>query len=137
METTHFVTLVVVLGVAQFLLDASTNACRKKLVWNKAQYQLLWHHFLSAFLHFGWLARNKLILLLYIGLSAVTLYFWLSTGYCPITRTFDTACETKPGEYFHDFLYFSGLKELQGFDQLHTILLVTFLLFALLRLRRE
>ena len=93
---------------------------------------LLFHHFLSSFMLYGWLLPNKRLLLLFIIANALMLTEWLIHGHCRLTRYVNQQCSWNPDTPFHDLMWWLGLKNITiGGYTIHVIMTVLFLFLGI------
>jgi hypothetical protein len=110
--------LLIVLFIVQFSIDLSTNECILRLKGKdleKGLSNLFLHHLISIFANFGWLYKNKKILLLNIILILSIFIGWFINKGCFITQNFNVLCDYKHYEMFHDFFYYLNLKTIHPF----------------------
>jgi hypothetical protein len=80
---------------------------------------LIIHHFISIFLHFGWIFNNKTILILYIlSVNIIYVQFLFNDDKCVLTQIENKLCQYKPYRHFTDYFHWIGIKgeKIYGID---------------------
>uniref|UniRef100_A0A6C0KPZ4 Uncharacterized protein n=1 Tax=viral metagenome TaxID=1070528 RepID=A0A6C0KPZ4_9ZZZZ len=103
-----------ILGVIFFIVDISSFNYKNKSVYPI----LLLHHILNIFAQFGFLARDKNVLIIYIFTPLLVILHWATNGNkCFLTEMVNKACGTH--ERFRDIWYLLGFKNLKHYTELH------------------
>lgn len=102
----------IILSVIAYIMDITTNKC-KKLMDALMFYLLFLHHLLTVIIYYGWLSNNKTFLWMYLFVPMIFLLYWkLNNDKCDVSVQFNENCGINKNEFFHDFLYFLGIKHL-------------------------
>lgn len=119
------------------LLSKDTNNCivnSKKPILKL----LIIHHIGSAFLLYGWLFNNYILLLLHILTVLFTTIHWLlNNNKCALTVYINRECEWPEDKPFHDILDMIGLKSIKSWNELwHYIFIITGMLISIFKIYR-
>ena len=126
-----FLYFLLIISFLFFMIDVSTLKC--KIYCNPGFYLFLYlHHLLAAFLYFGWLSKNKSILIFYDFLIFLIILHWFTNDQkCICTQIVNYYCGIADDEGFHDIFYFTGIKQNQWFNNfIYSYLIIAFIYSA-------
>ena len=123
--------ILTILGIGIDFTHRDTQKCIKHKGLHIILF-LLFHHFMSSFMLYGWLFPYKKIQFLFIIANLLMLIEWAIHGYCRFTRYANQQCDWKPNTPFRDVMWQLGLKNIKiGGYTIHVILACIFLLVGI------
>lgn len=126
-----------ILSLIAFILDVSTNKCTK-ILQPSMYYLLFLHHLLTIIICYGWFSNNKTFLWIYLFVPIAFMVYWeLNNNKCDITMKFNDSCGNNKDEFFHDFLYFLGLKHNSKSKTLRSIYVLICMIITLWKLSKH
>lgn len=131
--------LIFIAGLLSYIADIYTGPeyytkCINSIFVNL---ELLAHHIINIYAHFGWLSNNKILLYGYVAAPIIVLLHWKTNrNRCFLTEDINKKCDIPANTPLRDILYFIGLKTPDNkMDNFHKLYLVVGWLVALYKLK--
>ena len=136
------VIIIILLSILFYYYDItsiSTTKCLKKSniqKQNKIYIILFFHHVVSFFAHFGWLATSRPLLYLFILTNIIIFVHWFTNkDKCTLTTKINKYCNFSDDRLFPDFFWILGLKENPTFNKiLHPVYIALVTILAIYKL---
>lgn len=95
-------TILIFINIFYDLCSSKTNACIEKK--NEMLLVIIAHHIFCVFLYFGWIFDNQTVLIIYMTTIFIVLMYWITNGFCHVTRYTNEQCGWSEETKFNEIL---------------------------------
>ena len=119
--------LLFLLGFLTYMYDINIDNYYEFCINNtNINFLLLIHHFISAYIHFGWIYNDKYYIII---LLLAMIHWFTNNNKCFYTEYVNKKCNINPNKPFRDIIYFSGLKNSKYYRLIYYTYLISIIFY--------